>query len=80
MKLKDAPAFAAMALNNHGRYVDQEGMTLHQFYAGLAMQGIIAANDHCNPTWHTEDLAKTAASSAILYASALIAELEKVEL
>jgi hypothetical protein len=62
-------------LNEHCR-----GLTLRQHYAGLAMQGIIAANDHCNPTWHTEDLAKTAASSAILYASALIAELEKVEL
>lgn len=47
------------------------GMTLRQYYAGQAMQGLIIHNDYGHVS--NEDLAK----GAVAHADALIAELEK---
>lgn len=60
-QLGDTPAFAAVGPNG-----GQPGMTLRQLYAGLAMAQ--HANDYC---------AEDAATWAVRYADALLAELAK---
>lgn len=49
----------------------EDGMTIRQFYAGLAMQGVLIT--------HGEDLDGVIASRAVKYADALIEELNKTE-
>lgn len=52
------------------RSTEVEGMTLREYYAGLAMQGLLACiTDGCDPS--------VAAVRAVGYADALIDELSK---
>lgn len=52
-----------------------EGMTLLQYYAGLAMQGFCSYDDESESHWN--DKAERYAARAIKMADALIKELEK---
>lgn len=61
------------ALNGSYGHHEQEGMTLREYYAGLAMQGIISA---CGDRQSSD---KTIAYWAVQKADALIAELAKTE-
>ena len=74
MNLKDKPAFprpmGGAFTKTGGEYnASQSGMTLLQYYAGLAMQGALADPEVNNP----DALAKF----SVKCANALIAELEK---
>lgn len=77
MKLKDKPAFArpfsTVNINDVGKGTaySQEGMTLREYYAGLAMQGIMSGP---GGSFHAPD---TLADMAVNCADVLIAELEK---
>lgn len=51
------------------------GMTIRQYFAGLAMQGSICANDHASPGWITMEIANAHAKKAVMIADALIAAL-----
>lgn len=79
MSLADKPAFpSTMLVSKNGTYIDnfgEDGMTLRQYYAGLAMQGIIASCPSGMDATKIpfEDWAK----SAVKQADALIKELEK---
>ena len=64
MNLADEPAFPVP-----GR-ADRQGMTLREHYAGLAMQGMLADQS-------IDESAEECAAVAVLFADALIAELEK---
>lgn len=91
MKLGDMPAYP-MASGDEPR-VDKtthynEGMTLRQHYAGLAMQGLLTNyevhKDICNndPRYKKQpdgqyNFAHVVALNAIEFADALLAELEK---
>lgn len=58
----------------HGGNLEQDGMTLRQWYAGLAMQGLLSAN----ATYGGQTNARSSlASDAVAHADALIAELHK---
>lgn len=67
------PTFARIASSQNGTKVGpQEGLTIRQYYAGLAMQGLCAnsipGQHHAFPFL---------ANEAVQYADALIAELNK---
>ena len=56
---------------NDMKYYPVEGITLHQYYAGLAMQGILSSKDSLYST------PESIAECSCKYADALIAELER---
>lgn len=65
MSLKDKSAFPD--------FIGADGMTLRQYYAGLAMQGLIAGQ--YDDSYNYEELA----CASIKRADALIKELEKTD-
>lgn len=67
MKLTNQPVFPSAFLTP-----ENMGLTKREHYAGLAMQAIIA---ECG--WSDDNGAKIDAQRAVIYADALIAELEK---
>lgn len=76
------PAFPGIAKN--GMVHISDGMTLRQWYAGMALQGLM--NGHVlewdylagySRTPSLQDSAKATADAAFLYADAMIAEGEK---
>lgn len=75
MSLGDAPAFPEIRYDHQNMARETVGgMTLRQYYAGLAMQGFIAAYAGDNRTPNPIH----AASEAVEYADSLIAALEKL--
>lgn len=66
---KSEPAFPVA---ENGYHEGQGGMSLRQYYAGLAMQGLLAYPDAVGDGT-SEDLAKSAVNAA----DALLKELEK---
>lgn len=54
-----------------------QGLTKREYFAAMAMQGSICANDHCNPDWITEETAISHARKAVMLADALIKELNQ---
>ena len=66
MKLADKLAFPLPHQNHEHRH---HGMTLREHYAGLAMQGMLADQS-------LDESAEECAVVAVLFADALIAELE----
>lgn len=81
MNLKDKPAFARPHSEfNDGAegyiFADQEGMTLREYYAGLAMQGMLSMLTTEDAPYIKLDIL---ARDACRFADALIAELEKEE-
>ena len=68
--MKDKPAFPLIAVKEEfaENRPNDLGMTLREYYAGLAMQGLLAAN--------TGNVPYKCAENAIIYADALIKELE----
>lgn len=77
MKTKgDSQAFLATpARNSLG--VEYIGLTKREYFAALAMQASVAANDHHNPEWHDKAKSELHAKGAVMLADALIAELNK---
>jgi hypothetical protein len=75
MKLKDKPVFP----QNYELLEGQEGMTLREHYAGLAMQGLLSSAEIHRRTNDKRMQKEIAAEYAVEYADALIAELEKQE-
>ena len=73
MKLSDKPAFPSEIWDeDKGLEVMHSGMTLRQYYAGLAMQGFASLRDgDILPSY------KEIAYESVKYADALISELEK---
>ena len=67
MKDRSKPAFPVP------EFANLKGMTIREYYAGLAMQGILAGDTE--GFFAPNDIAK----NAVLYADALIAELENGE-
>lgn len=64
----------AAADSEHGVYV-QKGLTKREYFAGLAMQGLLS-----NPEWLKIHLhSPTTQRQAVIYADALLKELEKSE-
>lgn len=54
------------------------GMTMREYYAGLAMQGILADHEvFCGMEQSYEDFAQTIAGESVQLADALLAELAK---
>lgn len=47
--------------------------------ASRILVGVIAANDHTNVDWHTEEIVDKQIKNALRYADALIAEHNKTE-
>jgi len=85
MKNSDMPAMPAGEIDrttpkgrdprrNYTR--DANGLTKREHFAAMAMQGILS-----NPRWEGKDdyLAYQVASSAVRYADALLAELERAK-
>ena len=75
------PAFPSPVphdVGGSGAYVASGGMSLRQWYAGLAVQGLIAriADDYEGSTPDDPHL-KAIAKHAVAYADALLKELEK---
>ena len=68
MENKDESAFPFEGGNNNG-IQPSSGLTKREYFAGLAMQGILAYGGYATP----HDMA----SDAVMYADALLAELEK---
>lgn len=66
MKLGEQPAFPLPRENRLNKDHYQLGMTLRQYYAGLAMQGLLASPVECQ---------KPIAQFAVEFADALLAEL-----
>jgi len=66
--------------SGYGWAVDpQPGITLRQYFAGLAMQGCLAYS-YCNPqsgNYHENSDPQGVAKSSVAYADALLAELAK---
>jgi hypothetical protein len=60
--MKDKPAFPCDVL------LEDPGMTLREYYAGLAMQGYLAGGDYSEIEFHVE--------KAVQYADALIKQLD----
>lgn len=57
-----------------------DGMTLRQWYAGMALQGILASRwfaEHCDATNMERPITEQASLRALQYADALLAELAK---
>lgn len=72
-KIKDAPAFPS-------KWTPEEGMTLRQHYAGLAMQGILSSDLGLKTLSDGGVQAvSTFCKVAVDVSEALIAELEKQE-
>lgn len=72
MSLKDKPAFPIecwVGQDRDGEMTGPIGMTFREYFAGLAMQGLSQA---CR-------LPHVVAKDAVVYADALIAELERSE-
>lgn len=63
----------AFPVNDNG--LIKYGLTKREYFAGLAMQGYIAAHAHPQALNPPEE--EKAATHAVLYADALIAELNK---
>jgi hypothetical protein len=63
---QDEPAFPCAAINMHGNSIYQEGLTKREFFAGMAMQGLLSKGS-----------TRAVALTAVDLADALIAELEK---
>ena len=68
MSNADKPAFPGSYTGNNGMPVWSDGMTKLEYFAGLAMQGIVARQ------WYNAD---GMAADAVVCARALLAELEK---
>ncbi len=62
-------AFASVAITNNGGY-QQDGLTKLEYFAGLAMQGMLA-----NPQFIERD-PETIAEDSFCYAKALLEEFE----
>lgn len=71
-KLAGSPAFPIQNAQYTEAYGGHPGMTMRQYYAGLAMQGHIASE--ADGSAYT---AEGAAERSVRFAEALIAELEK---
>ena len=73
MTLGDKPAFPGTIITKAGQWVyASPGMTLREFYAGLAMMGHLA-NDPCDTLG---DICRW----SVNHADALLAELEKTKI
>jgi hypothetical protein len=55
----------------------ENGLTKREYFAAMAIQGTIAANDHTSPIHLTQEIASLHAKAAVILADALIAELNK---
>lgn len=66
MSTKDKPAFPSCGADGRG----PSGMTLHQWFAGMALQGLLACTN-------TSTTFEGFASDSLKYADAIIAEYEK---
>jgi len=83
MNNADMPAMPTAVIDTHvdelmeggGRFHVSNGLTKLEHFAGLAMQGLVTAQDE-DGTWAHDS--KTVASTAVSYAKALLAELDKV--
>ena len=71
------PAFPAIEIQEYGSMASEEihtGMSLRQYYAGKALQGVIVAiMSQENHRWSSGDFA----SEAVEIADAMLAELDK---
>lgn len=52
-------------------------ITRREYFAAMAMQGSVCANDHHNPEWHSQETAEKHAKGAVMLADALIKALEE---
>lgn len=68
------PAFAAHCISETSGYVFQEGMTLRQWYAGMALLGVMNSVNMRDVTTYMPDYA---AYEAFKIADAMIKESEK---
>lgn len=73
------PSHEGISEKTPGMRIDMTGggLTKREYFAGLAMQGSICANDHSHPNWMTKENAAEHAKSAVMLADALIEELNK---
>ena len=82
IKNKDMPAMPSQPIDTKesewetggGRYITSNGLTKREYFAAMAMQGIMA-NPNCEPV--TPEHFKNIASDAINISDALLEELEK---
>lgn len=78
MKNADMPAMPTWELNGKGDpEMTGEGCTKREYFAGLAMQSVIAAKHEEIKWWTDEVKHQSFAQAAVSYADALLAELEK---
>lgn len=87
MKLGDTPINNIGLIDLHqedeyatggGRYLECNGMTLRQHYAGLAMQSLLPIHWDIHEQYESaSDLIKCISEAAVEQADALLAELEK---
>lgn len=74
---RDMPAMPAARERDIEIYDDiPSGLTKREYYAGLAMQSIIASKHEEIKWWSDECKQQSFAHSAVAYADALLAELE----
>lgn len=53
MKLTGGPAFPTLADNGHA--MNQDGMTLRDWFAGKALMGMMASRNPNSPRFHPDD-------------------------
>ena len=75
--MKSEPAFPVKHRENlEERLIGYQGFTKREYFAGLAMQGLLVSQDpgaaFCDGSW-----TRVVAQKAVEYADALLAELEK---
>lgn len=71
MENKNLPAFASVAISGENGY-QQDGLTKREYFAGLAMQGLLS-----NPKQIDTTNFKWIAEHALGYADELLEQLEK---
>lgn len=76
------PAFASIGVSSNGTKWKQEGMDMRQYYAGLAMQGMLSDVNvqywlQEDPRYDGNNFAEVVAKNSVEFADALIKELSK---
>lgn len=76
------PAFAAIGVSANGTKWKQQGMDMRQYYAGLAMQGMLSDVNvqywlQEDPRYYGNNFAEVVAKNSVEFADALIKELSK---
>jgi len=75
--MKTEPTSQAFPVAATTEDVGHFGMTKREYFAALALQGLLSNPEDCDAEENPEDLAPSYARSSVIYADALIAALNE---